>query len=758
MKPLLGRPLFLWTVLFLAGIIAGFFLYPAWPIAVAFAAAGLLLWLGLIRRFHLSFWFLLLALAIPTGYWLSALASHESISVWQEGHTELVGIVENAPQVEEGSTRFFLQCSLSKDGDQFLPHRGKVYVRIWQEEALEQGDVIRLSGKLTRPGDEFALYLRTQGSFWTFGASKAKTLGSALTPFGRFWLDAQTHIGQAITQAVPSPEGQILAGLLLGRIAGISEESARPYRETGTAHILAASGLNVVLIASFLLLLGHWLRLPRRWPVLLALLLIPLYATLCGWVPSIARAAIMAGIALMATLVRREKDFPTTMAAAALVVLILDPLALFALDFQLSFLATICLFAFLPDLQNGLPARMPRWLKGAVFTTLAAQVGVLPLLASVFHSFPLVAPIANLLILPIVALLTPLGLFSALVALFWPAAGQVLLWVLGKGVWLMDQLLRGLAQLPLANLIVPNPPWWLSLTYWLALAVALLACLLYAKQRWRKPAMVILIAVFLVFIAWETLVPAIFPPQLLQVHFIDVGQGDSILVRTPEGANLLFDGGASKDSLRYLEDLGIRRLDVVFLSHFHDDHLKGILPILERIPVQLLLFGPAEEAPTELLTLLREQGIPWREVSAGFRLTSGQTIVEIISPSWAVVSDWKMNDQSLVELLIFGRTRLLFPGDIEEQGRTALTQNGNLQADVLKVPHHGSSTSLDDRLLDQVIPRIAVISVGPNSFGHPSAATLALLAEHQVPVLQTQVRGTILLQSDGQTITISTEK
>jgi len=254
------------------------------------------------------------------------------------------------------------------------------------------------------------------------------------------------------------------------------------------------------------------------------------------------------------------------------------------------------------------------------------------------------------------------------------------------------------------------------------------------------------------------LVPAIFPPQLLQVHFIDVGQGDSILVRTPEGANLLFDGGANTDSLRYLEDLGIRRLDAVFISHFHDDHLKGVLSILERIPVQLLLFGPAQEAPTELLTLLREQGIPWREVSAGFRLTSGQTIVEIIAPSTAAISDWKMNDQSLVELLIFGRTRLLFPGDIEEQGRTTLAQNGNLQADVLKVPHHGSSTSLDDRLLDQVIPRIAVISVGPNSFGHPSAATLALLAEHQVPVLQTQVRGTILLQSDGQTITISTEK
>src|SRR5450756_955224 len=125
-------------MLFLAGIIAGFFLYPTWPIAAAFATAGLLLWLGLIRRFHLSFWFLLLALAIPTGYWLSALASHEPISPWQEGHTELVGIVENVPQVEEGSTRFFLQCSLWKDGDQFLPHRGKVYVWIWQEEALEQ--------------------------------------------------------------------------------------------------------------------------------------------------------------------------------------------------------------------------------------------------------------------------------------------------------------------------------------------------------------------------------------------------------------------------------------------------------------------------------------------------------------------------------------------------------------------------------------------------------------------------------------------
>ncbi|MEI6310096.1 MAG: ComEC/Rec2 family competence protein, partial [bacterium] len=572
MNALLGRPLFLFTVLWVVGELLGWFLFPSWLVLLLAGLPPLLILFFLVRRFRLSWLFLLIALALPLGLWHCGSQAHELTPLGVEGPATVIGEIIEDPQVEGDRTSLFLRVFWVEQGSFRGDRTGLLYAQAWQSPTLQRGDMVRVKGKLDRPEEGFASYLRTKGAFWSLRSGKAERLGSALTPLGHALLAGQRGAEAEVMQVVPGPSGQILAGILMGRVSALDPSLERPYRETGTAHILAASGINVSLLLAFLLLLGRWLRLPRKLPLLLAIPLVLLYATLCGWLPSISRAAVMGLVGILAILSTRERDYPTTLALAALAVLALQPLALFALDFQLSFLATAALFAFLPEMQTWLPGRFPRWLSGAFFVTLAAQLGCLPLFASAFHMLSLVAPLANLLIAPLVAVILPLGLAGVTLAAIHPFLGQPLLWLAGQGAWLMDQTMRGLAGLPLSHLVTPSAPAWLEILYWSLLGLSLSLLLLYRDPRSRRWATVGLVALFLFFFSWQAASSLLFPVRQLEVHFIDVGQGDAILLRTPQGVNILWDGGPGEACRRYLEELGVNRLDLVFLSHPHADH------------------------------------------------------------------------------------------------------------------------------------------------------------------------------------------
>jgi competence protein ComEC len=759
---LLGRPLFLFTVLWVVGELIGWFLFPTWLVLLLAGLPLFLLLLFLVRRFRLSWFFLLIALALPLGLWHCGSQAHEVAPLGQEGPATVIGEIIEDPQVEGDRTSILLQVSWVEQGSFRGDRNGLLYAQAWQSPLLQRGDMVRVKGKLDRPKDGFASYLRTKGAFWSLRSGQAERLGSVLTPLGEALLAGQKGAEAQVLGAVPGPSGEILAGILIGRVSTLDPSLERPYQETGTAHILAASGINISILLAFLLLLGRWMKLPRKLPLLLAIPLVLLYATLCGWLPSIFRAAVMGLVGILAILSTRERDYPTTLAFAALAVLVLQPLALFALDFQLSFLATAALFAFLPEMQTWLPGRLPRWLSGAFFVTLAAQLGCLPLLASTFHLLSLVAPLANILIAPLVAVILPLGLAGVTLTALHPFFGQPLLWLAGQGAWLMDQAVRGLASLPFSHLVVPSAPAWLETLYWTLLGISLGLLLLYRDSRSRRWATMGLVALFLLFFSWQAAFPLLFPVRQLEVHFINVGQGDAILLRTPQGINILWDGGAGEDCRRYLEDLGVNRLDLVFLSHPHADHLRGLLPVMEKFPTGRLLVGEgmAEGEEKVLLDQLEALGIPWQTVEEGFQVKAGPAELTLLDPPAEGAVSWSTNDRSLVGRLSFGQTTLLLTGDIEAQGRQHLEQEGiDLHATVLKVPHHGSASSLDSAFLEAVDPEWAVISVGAeNSYGHPSFSTLALLEEKGVVTFQTSLDGTVILESDGVTATIRSER
>ncbi|MGB9553590.1 MAG: ComEC/Rec2 family competence protein, partial [bacterium] len=357
----------------------------------------------LIPKLHLPWAFLLLSLALPLGFFLSFFPSHPP---YQEPSMDSAwGVVDGEPQTQNGSTCFFFQALiLEKDGESNKTDL-RLYVISPQKEQIEKGDLLHVRGEIAPPREGTQEYLRKERCFWIVKPFQIENMGTTLTPAEKFFRDLRLKIEKEVDAMVSFPENEFLKGVLVGRAVNLDASATLPFRETGTSHILAASGTNVALLVAFFLIIGRILGLRRKAVLLISIPFILIYATLCEWLPSISRATIMVLVGILSMLVRREKDFPTTLALSALIVLLLDPLALFYLDFQLSFLAVACLTAFSPEMQRWIPGKTPKILKDSLFATLSSQIGVVPLIASQFHNLSLIAPLANIIILPLVSVL-----------------------------------------------------------------------------------------------------------------------------------------------------------------------------------------------------------------------------------------------------------------------------------------------------------------------------------------------------------------
>lgn len=281
--------------------------------------------------------------------------------------------------------------------------------------------------------------------------------------------------------------------------------------------------------------------------------------------------------------------------------------------------------------------------------------------------------------------------------------------------------------------------------------------------KWFSTWRVILVLALLAAIAWFAL--AGLPDGKLHVWFLDVGQGDAILIRAPDGRQILVDGGPSPAAL--LDELGgvlpfwDRSLDLVVLTHGDADHVSGLVPLLERYKVTAAVDGaqPRDRESAEWLAAVEAAGIPRVTATRGARLAAGPLLLTVLSPGAEATQErWSSNDGSLVLRLDYGETSVLLTGDAEDAAEQAMMEAGlPLAADVLKVGHHGSAASTSPAFLAQVAPQVAVISVGAeNRFGHPSPEVLARLAG--VQVLRTDKHGRIEVISDGQKLRLRWER
>jgi len=761
-----------WRFAVLGGGTAGLALSPAVPVGSPdivrpMLALGLAAGAGLVVARHGD-------RGAAPGAWLALLVLAAGASGLAVGALRLAAIDRGAfhgPVGQPTTARGFVTA---------VPRRsqGQVRVRIQTADGrlavespepvsdLPIGREVKATGTLRDPAPWEAGYLARYGIRQVLAADRLRLTGRRRGGPAALIDQIRDRAQVALGSGTPEPEATLLRGFVLGEDDRIDAATVDDFKRSGLAHLLAVSGENVILLALLAMPLLALLGIPVRARLLCVLALIAIYVPLTGAGPSIQRAGVMGSAGVVAALAGRPRSRWYAILLAAFVTLAINPRASGDAGWQLSFAAVIGILLWAgpirdrllgPPRHSGDRERVVGWWRGlaeGAGVTIAATLSTAPLMAHDFGAVSLASLPANLLALPAVAPLMWLGMLAALV---------------GQLPWLPVQPLTGLAGLLAAYVAqvarwLGSPGWATAsvplagpaevLAAYIALALALWVVLGWARRRTglRRPSarprtlvLAICLGISSLAIAgprWSGGTTAK-PAAGLRVVVLDVGQGDAILLDPADGEPVLVDGGPpGADLRRQLEDEGVSRLAAAVVTHDQSDHAGGIAELLGLFPVHRLLYG---ERGLDLIRDARSAGVRAMPIAEGSEVGSGSLRIEVLWPPRALLEGSPPDDLNQAALVLLARWRrfgMLLTADAEAE--SVPIDAGPIE--VLKVAHHGSDDAGLDALLDRVVPRLAVISVGAdNPYGHPSAATLATLAEHQIPTLRTDERGEVTI-------------
>ncbi len=798
----LRRPLVPLVIAFLLGIVAAHVLQlPAlvWLLA-GLLAAGLALLSAAYHRLHLATGFLLLLFCALGAGRLEVepylLPPHHIDHLPEEILDQpllIEGVVASpgdpmagdvgGTESDGGRVRILLDLRTMWLAERAIEITGRARLTLLHPEMIPAyGERIRGQFKLRRPrgygnpgGFDYPLHLRTRGVTLEGWATKAFPIerrgrGEVGAPLALVYT-LRNRLIHAVSLLLPPDQASLLVAMTLGERSSIPRQITEAFRESGTYHILAISGLNVSLLAGALFFLLKAARIPLRLCALLSMGLITFYAALAGGSVSVVRAAVMADVYLLGLVLDREGDAVNTLVLSALGLLLWQPLFLLDVGFQLTVVATGAILMAVDRLPlTSLPPPW-RWVATPVALSIAAFLGTAPILALTFHRISPIGILANLPIVPLSGLLTGVGMLFAILATIIP---QSLGWFATLIGWLIDLLIYladWFARLPLASMTIFPPSVPMIVCYYLALG----ACMAVAWRwwmRWMACATTLALAVLI----GARMLPIVQNSQV-RMTVLDVGQGDGIVLELPGKRTILVDGGGIFDDrfdigervvVPFLLSRWIGHVDLIVLTHPHPDHLNGLQAVLRRFTVgQVWDSGQRTAMPSYLWfeETLRDRRIPHKILHDGYRTSEFAPVqIAVLHPSNAMLQDSPrgrfsdVNSNSLVMSVKYGNVTLLLPGDIEEEAEARLLeQKADLQAQVLKVPHHGGRTSSSEPFLASVRPKVAVVSAGyRNRFHHPHQETLDRYRANGITLHRTDLDGAVTITSDGNTVEVVT--
>ncbi|ACM61009.1 competence protein ComEC [Caldicellulosiruptor bescii] len=648
-------------------------------------------------------------------------------------HVYIVGNICSFPEISDKKTSFYLKTKLNSKA---------VVIRVTTEskKSIFYGDTVKVSGKLKIPkgktskfGFDYREYLKGKGAIYTLYSKDIEVIyqgKNVLNLLNRF----STQLNNLIDSSFENDISSLLKGLILGNKSTIPDDVYKDFQRSGLAHLLAVSGGNVGVLCAFVeILFRRILKIYGKGVNFLIIGVIVIFAIVTGMSASVVRASIMAIIFYAGRIIYRNPDTLNSLSVSSVLMLLVNPLFLFDIGFQLSFLSVLSIILFCKGIYEYFAKlKIPRGISSLIAVSISAQILILPLIAYYFSEISVISFLTNIVAVPVAGAVVPAGLLYCLLLVF-NIDILPFKWFLEVCVNVLMYLSR-LSYVGFSHVKVILWDEKLIFCYYLVVA-----SLIFRKFINRQLKYVIYLSICGLLVAF--ILQTLINYNRLIINVIDVGQGDSSFI-TYKGFSMLIDTGPEYEDfsslkrivLPYILKRGVAKLDVLVLTHKHSDHMGDFEYLLYEMKVDTIVtskevyFENAQKFKGQKVVLVDSLKVyRYKDLKAYF-----------IPP---VEED---ENSSVVVKLTLGNFSMLFTGDASYESEKEYVKKYNLQTKILKVGHHGSSTATSEEFLENVKPTFAVISVGKdNIFGHPSNEVLQRLKDRNIKVYRTDLNGTI---------------
>ena len=670
--------------------------------------------------------------------------------------SEITGQIISIPNIAKSNTlKFFFKVDKIKyDGKIISVPENKTLVSLNYKDGIQNkpliGNYYSIKGKLVKPFEStnpsqfsYGSYLR---NFQTYTVFYANENDYHLIPaqLSLKWKLIQglnnSRIGilESHAKYLKSPNLEILGGIVFGDDAIAPPDYIKTtFINSGLLHILAASGMNVAFIYGFLYFFLRKLHVPYKLSVLSGILVVILYSLMTGLGPSVIRAAIMLIFILVGKLIDRDAHSISLLAFVALLMLVYNPAFINDVGFQLSFIVTFGLLLSTTPVMEYFKS-LPAWISGSIFVPVIAQVWVIPIQMFYFNNISLYSVFANILTVPFLSVISFGGFVSSVFALFKPIADfvcQIFDFVLNPMLNILVWISNTFANLPHSLIITTHPSVFQIILYYFILMFSVYIL----KNRFSNKNIIKITLLLILILSLSTINIS---NHNLEILAFDVQNGDAFLLKTPQNKYIIIDtgksgyrGGASKAKmiiLKYLRDRGIKHIDSMIITHFDSDHAGGAVDLIENLKVDKVYVNSISDNSKLAQRIYKSAGNKIITVDKKTKIIEEPEFsVELNRAQFPQADDYD-NENSIISVVKYNKFCMLFAGDAGVETFNKIKNDIPSDITVLKVGHHGARGVVNPEMINYLNPKISLISVGQNIYGHPNTVTLKYLQKSKV--------------------------
>lgn len=667
---------------------------------------------------------------------------------------QIIGTIISNPIEKEYNLQYILKVEDINNDSSFKDT--KILIKIKKKNSkLKYGDKIKINTQIKEPeiqrnegGFNYKQYLKTKKIYAIADVNKINLMKENNVNFiDKFTNVISRSISKRTSELLKEDEASILTAMLIGNKDSLNENIKEDFRKSSLSHILAISGMHVSYIIMGITFIINKTKVNKKISKIITILFLIFFIILTGKTPSVQRACIMSIYMILGNLLYKKTNILSSISISMIFILLENPYSILDIGLQLSYAGTLGIVIIYPILNKYKSSKIIKIklidrIIDIMLVTLSANIVLFPIILFHFNTISTTFLLSNLLVSPIIGIIIFLGFFTIIISYTFPFMIAIFSNALQFTLTILLKIANLIGNIPFSKIYLPTPKIYMIIIYYLTLFIILKYKKIIDKKIIKK-----IIAILLVFSILINIV-ILKIPKNLEIYFIDVGQGDSTLIITPNKKKILIDGGGASENstydvgknilLPYLLDKQIINIDYIIFSHFDSDHSQGLAYTMQELKVNNVIIGKQFEMSKnyeEFIKIVKDKKIKLYTVTAGQKINIEKDLYfDILWPdSTNVISDNVLNNNSLVCKLEYKNFSMLFTGDIEEKAERAMLEKYKndlriLKTTILKVAHHGSKTSSSKEFLKAIKPKIALIGVGKdNKFGHPNDGVLERL-------------------------------